>query len=81
MSHARVSIPIPTTCTYLLLIDDHYPFLVNFKMDIAILVSFFMSVAAYAAANSLIHSKTIKDSFIKANLFGKDLNKKSEAKV
>lgn len=50
-------------------------------MDLAVVVNIFMSVAAFLAANSLIASKAIKDSFIKANLFGKDLNKTSEDRV
>lgn len=50
-------------------------------MDLALLVCVFMSLAAYKVAESLIGSQAIRESFIKANLFGKDMNKKSEARV
>ena len=33
------------------------------------------------AADRLIGSRVMRDSFIKAGMFGKDLNKKSEDKV
>lgn len=53
-------------------------------MDVAVLpvvVSVCMAVGAYVVTHKLIGSQSVKDSFIKANLFGKDLNKKSEDKV
>ncbi len=40
-----------------------------------------LSVAAYFLAYKLIGSESVKQSFIKAKLFGKDLNKTSEDKV
>lgn len=62
--------------------DDLYPWW-SFAsdMDLAVIVNVFMSVVAYVATDNLICSPTIIDSFIKANLFGKDLNKTSENKV
>ena len=40
-----------------------------------------LSVASYFAAHALIGSESIRRKFIKANLFGKDLNKKSNELV
>lgn len=40
-----------------------------------------LSVIAYFIAYSLIGSDSLKKKFIKANLFGKDLNKKSDDPV
>ncbi len=42
-------------------------------------ISFVYSVGAYLLSNMLIVST--RDMFIKAGMFGKDLNKTSEAKV
>lgn len=50
-------------------------------MDVAILVNVCMAVAAYLLTDSLIGSAAIKDSFIKGNLFGRDMNKSSGDKV
>ncbi len=54
-----------------------------FPMDFlaVVVVDIFMALAAYVVTDNLISSRSIKDSFIKANLFGKDLNKTSEDKV
>lgn len=46
-----------------------------------VLVNMVLSGGAYLAANKLIGSNTMRDSFIKARLFGKDLNKTSDEKV
>lgn len=50
-----------------------------------IMLVFFASVSlsalAYFTAYSLIGSETVKKKLIKANLFGKDLNKKSDELV
>ena len=50
-------------------------------MDLAVIVDVFMALMAYMVTDNLISSRSIKDGFIKANLFGKDLNKTSEDKV
>ena len=50
-------------------------------MEAAILVNVLMAILAYVTTDRLIGSKAIKDKFIKANLFGKDLNKTSEARM
>ena len=50
-------------------------------MDLAVVVDVLMALLAYAVTNNLIGSRSIKDGFIKANLFGKDMNKTSEDKV
>ena len=39
------------------------------------------SFAAFAVADKVIRSRAMRELFLKANLFGKDLNKTSEAKV
>ena len=39
------------------------------------------SVAAFLVAHKLIGSQTMQELFIRAGLFGKDLNKTSEQKV
>ena len=51
------------------------------KMDVTILATVLMAVAAYFLTDSLIGSSTIRDSFIKGNLFGRDMNKTSGDKV
>lgn len=50
-------------------------------MDLAVVVDVFMALAAYVVTDRLIGSQGIRDGLIKANLFGKDMNKKSEDKV
>lgn len=50
-------------------------------MDVALAVNIGMTVLAYVMADKLISSQGIKDRFIKANLFGKDMNKISKDKV
>lgn len=40
-----------------------------------------MAVGAYLVSDGLIGSRSMKDSFIKAGLSGKDLNKTSEDRV
>lgn len=53
-------------------------------MDIAIVavvVAIGMAVGAYLVTDGLIASTAVRDMFIKANMFGKDLNKTSEDKV
>lgn len=44
-------------------------------------VNIFMAVLSYLVTDKIIGSQVVRDSFIKANLFGKDLNKTSEDKV
>ena len=51
-------------------------------MDLAVVVvDVLMALLAYLVTNNLMGSRNIKDGFIKANLCGKDMNKKSEDKV
>ena len=47
----------------------------------SVLVNAVFSGGAFLAADRLIGSRTMRDSFIKAGLFGKDLNKTSEDRV
>jgi len=49
--------------------------------DWAVAATAGLSVAAYATSYRLIGSESVKLSFIKAKLFGRDLNKTSEDKV
>ena len=48
---------------------------------LSVFVNLLFSGGAYLAADRLIGSETMRGSFIKAGLFGKDLNKASEARV
>ena len=47
----------------------------------SVLVNAVFSGGAFLAADKLIGSRTMRDSFIKAGLSGKDLNKSSEERV
>ena len=51
------------------------------ELIVSLLVNIFMAGVAYVMVDRLLSSQTIKDKFIKANLFGKDLNKASEDRV
>ena len=51
------------------------------ELVIVVLVDVFMALVAYVVTDRLISSKGIRDGLIKANLFGKDMNKTSEDKV
>ena len=51
------------------------------KMLLSLCVSALGGLAAYYTANRVIGSSSMTNSFIKAGLFGKDLNKTSENKV
>ena len=46
-----------------------------------LLTLFVDALGAYLVADGLIGSRSMRESFIKAGLFGKDLNKSSERKV
>lgn len=48
---------------------------------LSVCVNLLFSGGAYMAADRLIGSGTMRESFIKAGMFGKDLNKSSEARV
>ena len=48
---------------------------------VAVVAAVCMAVGAYLVTDSLMGSTAVRDMFIKANLFGKDLNKTSEDKV
>ena len=50
-------------------------------MFLSLLVSGCVGLGAYYIADGLIGSRSFADSFIKAGLFGKDLNKSTENKV
>ena len=48
---------------------------------VSVPVNLVFSVGAFLAARKVIGSSAMQDLFIKAGLFGKDLNKTSEKKV
>ena len=48
---------------------------------VSVPVNLGFSVAAFVVAYRVIGSRTMQDLFIRAGLFGKDLNKTSEQKV
>ena len=51
------------------------------KMWLTIVVDMAMALGAYLIADGLISSRSMRDSFVKAGLSGKDLNKTSEDRV
>ncbi len=63
--------------------DDprHLESLKTVKMYLSLCVSGCVGLGAYFMADRLIGSGSMTDNFIKAGLFGKDLNKSSENKV
>ena len=65
------------------LFDDHFLIVLTSeqKMYLAIIVNVCMAVIAYVVADRLISSHDVLSGFIRANLFGKDMNKTSEARV
>ena len=48
---------------------------------VTIPVNLAFSLAAFAAADKMIRSQTMRKLFLKAGLFGKDLNKTSDERV
>ena len=50
-------------------------------MLLTLFVDACLALGAYLIADGLIGSRSMRESFIKAGLFGKDLNKSSEKKV
>ena len=51
------------------------------KMWITVLVDLMVGFGAFLIADGLIGSRAMRDSFIKAGLAGKDLNKKTENRM
>lgn len=48
---------------------------------LSVFVNLAFSLGAFVTADRAIRSQAMRNLFVKANLFGKDLNKTSEAKV
>lgn len=50
-------------------------------MWVTVFVAFFMALGAYLIADGLIGSQGVRDSFIKAGMAGKDMNKKEDTRM
>ena len=51
------------------------------KEFVSVPVNLAFCVAAFLVADRVIGSRTMRELFVRANLFGKDLNKTSEERV